>query len=454
MGASAADVADSESSCSNNSTSSSSPSHADEERPREQGGDHDSEQHKEETVEDYRSRFPYDSSSSEHRSDAHSNAPAVTRLGDGTEAVLLNLFQKELQPTDIGTPDSSLVVPSTDAQTLPELQIDEMDGEVAGDTELTAEVYDRDKRRWPLRLCYRASIGSYLFTTGWSAFVIAKQLRVGDVIELYKCLQDDLEEHLKEWYMVNVVRGGEEGGSSSSSISSQRRIHEQEKEMVGGDVEEGEIIENDKSGNEDGEGVEEGERTEDNEAGNEDREEEVVAKIVELTGETTETSKERIAMNNTAQELQEHERAKVGGEVEGGTMDGINGSGNEDAEEVEKMAGEASEMGKEIIDLNIHPQVREQEIMAKVEGEEEVGNMDENTGESRNEEGEEASETPKEAMAMNDTSQDQERGKTLGGDVKERPRKRKVIRLFGVDVVVNEDIEEEEEEKGDKRRKL
>ncbi|CAL9128932.1 unnamed protein product, partial [Musa textilis] len=64
-------------------------------------------------------------------------------------------------------------------------------------------------------------------------------------------------------------------------------------------------------------------------------------------------------------------------------MDETNGSGNEDAEEVEKigeLAGEASETVKDIIDLNIHPQGREQEIMAKVEGEEEEGKMDETNG--------------------------------------------------------------------------
>ncbi|RZS29307.1 hypothetical protein BHM03_00063019 [Ensete ventricosum] len=450
MDASDADATYSESSYSNDSTSSSKPSHTSEEGLREQGGDHDREQHKVETIEDYRSRFPYDSSSSEHRSDAHSNSPTSTRLGDGTVVVLLKLFQKKLQPTDIETPNCSLVIPSIDTQNLPELQVDEMDGEVAGDIELTAEVHDRDKRRWPLLFCYRASIRSYLFTVGWSAFVIDKQLKVRDVIVLYKCLQDNHQEHMKEWYMVDVIRDGEEAVSPSSSISSQTRTHEQGKEVVGGDVEEGEIIENDKSGTEDGEDAAEGEITEDYKGGNEDREEEV-AKIVEFMGETPEASKEKIVMNNT-------EREKVEGEVEEGKMDENNVSGNEDGEEVEKIgeaAGETSETVKETIDLNIHPQGREQEIMAKVEGEEEEGKMDETSGASRNEEGEEASETPKETMAVNNTSQDQEQEKTLEGDIEERPRKRKVIRLFGVEIVIDQKIkEEEEEEKGGKRRKL
>lgn len=119
------------------------------------------------------------------------------------------LFHKFLTPSDVSKLNR-LVIPKKFAvlhfPSIPENG--KGDGDIS-DKEMT--VYDKSMRKWTFRYCYWKSSQSYVFTSGWNKFVMAKDLKAKDrvIFSLCKCRSNRCcpdRHEIPPRYMIHVVR--------------------------------------------------------------------------------------------------------------------------------------------------------------------------------------------------------------------------------------------------------
>lgn len=105
----------------------------------------------------------------------------------------IQLFQKELTPSDVGKLNR-LVIPKKFAikyfPSICENNVELEDSAVpgaAGIDNIELVFYDRLMKSWKFRYCYWRSSQSFVFTRGWNRFVKEKKLKEKDIIIFYAC---------------------------------------------------------------------------------------------------------------------------------------------------------------------------------------------------------------------------------------------------------------------------
>ncbi|URD84875.1 hypothetical protein MUK42_02478 [Musa troglodytarum] len=125
----------------------------------------------------------------------------------------LEMFVKELTPSDVGKLNR-LVIPKKHAtQYFPQVVAETAD-------EVQVEFVDREDRPWTFRYCYWKSSQSYVLTKGWNKFVKEKRLRAKDTVAFYRCEESD--GHRRTYCLIDIIRhnGGDDRSCGSSRSTS------------------------------------------------------------------------------------------------------------------------------------------------------------------------------------------------------------------------------------------
>ncbi|KAI4334680.1 hypothetical protein L6164_013396 [Bauhinia variegata] len=151
----------------------------------------------------------------------------LIRENNGDEKHLcIQLFQKELTPSDVGKLNR-LVIPKRHAiRYFPNVGGGEEEnndnnrkenGGVGDSAELV--FYDKFSRSWKFRYCYWRSSQSYVFTRGWNRFVKDKNLRAKDIIVFYTCEQGNRGKGGHVFFLIDVICNGDERRNGFGGMS-------------------------------------------------------------------------------------------------------------------------------------------------------------------------------------------------------------------------------------------
>lgn len=153
--------------------------------------------------------------------------------GDG-QFSCIQLFQKELTPSDVGTLNR-LVIPKRFAiKYFPCItgNMEEDDNGEGGEREDTELVfYDRLMKCWKFRYCYWRSSQSFVFTRGWIRFVKEKNLKEKDVVTFYACVSPEIQ-RVQEGHQFSLIDISYRNGGQSCSVGDgPYEIDEMQKEL-------------------------------------------------------------------------------------------------------------------------------------------------------------------------------------------------------------------------------
>ncbi|CAL9146968.1 unnamed protein product [Musa hybrid cultivar] len=132
--------------------------------------------------------------------------PSLPHAGTSGNVAFLEMFLKELTPSDVGKLNR-LVIPKKHAtKYFPQV------ASVTAD-EVMVEFVDREDRSWTFRYCYWKSSQSYVFTKGWNKFVKEKRLQAKDTVAFYRCEERD---GLRRTYcLIDIIRCSGDGHRTS-----------------------------------------------------------------------------------------------------------------------------------------------------------------------------------------------------------------------------------------------
>ncbi|KAG6493166.1 B3 domain-containing protein Os04g0581400-like [Zingiber officinale] len=155
----------------------------------------------------------------------HKNAarPPATKACLGDDVLVVEMFAKELTPSDVGKLNR-LVIPKKHAM--------QHFSHAAPPTqeELSIVFVDRDGRWWTFRYCYWKSSQSFVFTKGWNRFVKEKRLRAKDTVTFYRCVDD----RNGTYCLIDTIRHAEndrneeDDKAPKDGLSFERRMKQQE----------------------------------------------------------------------------------------------------------------------------------------------------------------------------------------------------------------------------------
>ncbi|KAM7280196.1 hypothetical protein ACFE04_007330 [Oxalis oulophora] len=111
----------------------------------------------------------------------------------------MQLFQKELTPSDVGKLNRLVIPKKYAVKYFPNICENNLFGGV-DDSELV--FYDKVMKAWKFRYCYWKSSQSFVFTRGWNRFVKEKKLKEKDVLTFYRCSQED---HVQQDFLLMDV---------------------------------------------------------------------------------------------------------------------------------------------------------------------------------------------------------------------------------------------------------
>ncbi|URE27486.1 hypothetical protein MUK42_17064 [Musa troglodytarum] len=132
--------------------------------------------------------------------------PSLPHAGTSGNVIFLEMFLKELTPSDVGKLNR-LVIPKKHAtKYFPQV------ASVTAD-EVMVEFVDREDRPWTFRYCYWKSSQSFVFTKGWNKFVKEKRLQAKDTVAFYRCEERD---GLRRTYcLIDIIRRSGDGNRTS-----------------------------------------------------------------------------------------------------------------------------------------------------------------------------------------------------------------------------------------------
>ncbi|KAJ8760083.1 hypothetical protein K2173_010939 [Erythroxylum novogranatense] len=127
-------------------------------------------------------------------------------IGDHGRFSCVQLFQKELTPSDVGKLNR-LVIPKKFAVKyfpfISEVVEDDRINEAIDDLELV--FYDRLMKVWKFRYCYWRSSQSFVFTRGWNRYVKEKKLKEKDIVSFYTCVFQDSTHESQHFSMIDIT---------------------------------------------------------------------------------------------------------------------------------------------------------------------------------------------------------------------------------------------------------
>ncbi|KAK8545092.1 hypothetical protein V6N13_066400 [Hibiscus sabdariffa] len=120
----------------------------------------------------------------------------------GTQFSCVQLFQKELTPSDVGKLNRFVIPKKYAVKHFPQIRGDRVE-----DVELV--FYDKSMVAWKFRYCYWRSSQSYVFTRGWSGFVKEKKLSEKDIVTFYACECPEGDQNGRNFFLIDVNNNGE-----------------------------------------------------------------------------------------------------------------------------------------------------------------------------------------------------------------------------------------------------
>ncbi|XP_022731819.1 AP2/ERF and B3 domain-containing transcription factor At1g50680-like [Durio zibethinus] len=139
----------------------------------------------------------------------------------------VQLFQKELTPSDVGKLNRLVIPKKYAAKYFPYICENDQQSLVGGgggggleDIELV--FYDKLMRTWKFRYCYWRSSQSFVFTRGWNRFVKEKKLRERDTIIFYTCEWPGGEKRGQNFFLIDVNYNGEQNCMNEEKKASNR----------------------------------------------------------------------------------------------------------------------------------------------------------------------------------------------------------------------------------------
>ncbi|KAK8515628.1 hypothetical protein V6N13_139400 [Hibiscus sabdariffa] len=120
----------------------------------------------------------------------------------GTQFSCMQLFQKELTPSDVGKLNRFVIPKKYAVKHFPQIRGD-------GVEEVELVFYDKLMVAWKFRYCYWRSIQSYVFTRGWSGFVKEKKLSEKYIVTFYACECLGGDQNGRNFFLIDVNNNGE-----------------------------------------------------------------------------------------------------------------------------------------------------------------------------------------------------------------------------------------------------
>ncbi|TYG38926.1 hypothetical protein ES288_D13G263500v1 [Gossypium darwinii] len=138
----------------------------------------------------------------------------------------MQLFQKELTPSDVGKLNRLVIPKKYAVKYFP--HICEADRQVSaaggGVEDIELVFYDKLMVTWKFRYCYWKSSQSFVLTRGWSRFVKEKKLNEKDTVTFYSCECSGEDQNGKSFCLIDVNYNGENGlGSSAAALEEEDR---------------------------------------------------------------------------------------------------------------------------------------------------------------------------------------------------------------------------------------
>ncbi|XP_039070434.1 AP2/ERF and B3 domain-containing transcription factor At1g51120-like, partial [Hibiscus syriacus] len=136
-----------------------------------------------------------------------------------TQFSCMQLFQKELTPSDVGKLNRLVIPKKYAVKHFP--HISSVGGGVE-DIELV--FYDKLMVRWKFRYCYWRSSQSFVFTRGWSRFVKEKKLGEKDTLTFYMCECPGGNQNGRSFFLIDVsgesccINEGNKNGTNTSGV--------------------------------------------------------------------------------------------------------------------------------------------------------------------------------------------------------------------------------------------
>ncbi|GMI84174.1 hypothetical protein HRI_002086700 [Hibiscus trionum] len=102
-----------------------------------------------------------------------------------TQFSCMQLFQKELTPSDVGKLNRLVIPKKYAVKHFPRICKTDQQSSVGGVEDVELVCYDKLMVAWKFRYCYWRSSQSFVFTRGWSRFVKEKKLSEKDTVTFY-----------------------------------------------------------------------------------------------------------------------------------------------------------------------------------------------------------------------------------------------------------------------------
>ncbi|KAJ9153395.1 hypothetical protein P3X46_026839 [Hevea brasiliensis] len=159
------------------------------------------------------------------------NQTRVHGIDDG-QFSCIQLFQKELTPSDVGKLNRLVIPKKFAVKYFPYISgnVEVDDNRIRGeidDTELV--LYDRLMKCWKFRYCYWRSSQSFVFTRGWNRFVKEKNLKEKDIVIFYACVcPERVHQEALNFCLIDISYSN---GQSCSVVDGAYQIEEMQKEL-------------------------------------------------------------------------------------------------------------------------------------------------------------------------------------------------------------------------------
>ncbi|XP_074574932.1 uncharacterized protein LOC141831472 [Curcuma longa] len=141
-----------------------------------------------------------------------------------TDVLVVEMFAKELTPSDVGKLNR-LVIPKKHA-------VQHFSHAAPTQEELSIQFVDKEGRWWTFRYCYWKSSQSFVFTKGWNRFVKEKRLRAKDTVAFYRC--DERNGLQRTYCLIDTIqhaendRNEDDDKTAKDGLSFKRRMKQRE----------------------------------------------------------------------------------------------------------------------------------------------------------------------------------------------------------------------------------
>ncbi|KAG8657796.1 AP2/ERF and B3 domain-containing transcription factor At1g50680 [Manihot esculenta] len=153
--------------------------------------------------------------------------------GDHGKFSFIQLFQKELTPSDVGKLNRLVIPKKFAVKYFPyisgNMENDKEHGLGHGLEDVELVFYDRLMKSWKFRYCYWRSSQSFVFTRGWNRFVKEKNLKEKDIVTFYACVSSQRIQEGQQFCLIDISYGN--GQSCSTVVDAPCQIEEMQKEL-------------------------------------------------------------------------------------------------------------------------------------------------------------------------------------------------------------------------------